>query len=148
MMAAILLDTNILVYFADPRDEIRQNQAIDLLNTLGELGMGRLSAQNLAEFMNSTRKLSAWLTYAEVVAQARRWVSIFPIFDLTSMVVLEAARGVQEYQMSYYDAQVWAAARLNQVPLVFSEDFQDGAVLEGVRFANPFGPDFDLAHWV
>jgi hypothetical protein len=45
--------------FVDPRDEIRQNQAIDLLKTLGELGIGRFSAQNLAEFMNSTRKLSA-----------------------------------------------------------------------------------------
>jgi predicted nucleic acid-binding protein len=148
MTAAVLLDTNILVYFVDPRDEIRQNQAIDLLNTLGELGIGRLSAQNLAEFMNSTRKLSAWITHAEVVAQVRRWVNIFPIFDLTPMVVLEAARGVQEYQLSYYDAQIWAAARLNQVALLFSEDFQDGAVLEGVRFANPFAPAFDLADWV
>ncbi|MCG2740072.1 MAG: hypothetical protein L6300_07505 [Syntrophaceae bacterium] len=36
-----------------------------------------------------------------------------------------------------------AAARLNQIPIVFSEDFQDGQVLEGVRFANPFAGRFD-----
>ena len=82
-----------------------------------------------------------------MVAQARRWVNIFPVFDLTPMMVFEAARGVQEYQMSYYDAQIWAAARLNQVALLFSEDFQDGQMLEGVRFANPFGTNFDLARW-
>jgi predicted nucleic acid-binding protein len=64
------------------------------------------------------------------------------------MVSLEAARGVQEHQLSYYATQIWAAALLNQVSLVFSEDFQDGAVLEGVRFTNPFGPDIDLDHWV
>ena len=47
--------------------------------------------------------------------------------------------------MSYWDAQLWATARLNQVDLVLSEDFQDGRVLHGVRFVNPFAPSFDLA---
>ena len=40
--------------------------------------------------------------------------------------------------MHYWDAQVWAVARLNQVPFVFSEDCNPGATLEGVRFVNPF----------
>ena len=64
------------------------------------------------------------------------------------MVVLEAGRGVRDHHLSYYDAQIWAAARLNQVPLVFSEDFQDGRVLEGVRFVNPFTPGFVLESWL
>jgi len=38
--------------------------------------------------------------------------------------------------------------RLNQIPLVLSEDFRDGAVVEGARFVNPFGDGFDLAHWL
>ena len=29
----------------------------------------------------------------------------------------------------------------------FSEDFQDGQVLEGVRFVNPFSGTFDLEEW-
>ena len=41
-----------------------------------------------------------------------------------------------------------AAARLNQIPIVFSEDFQDGQVLEGVRFANPFAGTFVVDAWV
>jgi len=32
--------------------------------------------------------------------------------------------------------------------VIFSEDFQDGQVLEGVRFANPFKPTFDLETWL
>jgi hypothetical protein len=40
-----------------------------------------------------------------------------------------------------------AAARLNQIPVVFSEDFSDGPVVEGVRFANPFCAGFRIEAW-
>ena len=60
-------------------------------------------------------------------------------------MVLEALRGVEEHTLSYYDAQIWAAARLGQVGVVLSEDFNPGAVLDGVSFANPLDPAFDLA---
>jgi predicted nucleic acid-binding protein len=39
--------------------------------------------------------------------------------------------------LSYYDAQIWAVARLGQVAVVLSEDFNPGAVLDGVAFTNP-----------
>ena len=51
------------------------------------------------------------------------------------------------YRLNYWDAQIWVAARLHQIPLVLSEDFSDGAVLEGVHFINPFRPGFRLADW-
>jgi predicted nucleic acid-binding protein len=50
--------------------------------------------------------------------------------------------------MVYYDAQIWAVARLNQVTTIFSEDFNDGQVVEGVRFVNPFAAGFLLEDWV
>jgi hypothetical protein len=34
------------------------------------------------------------------------------------------------------------------LPIVLSEDFSAGAVLEGVHFVNPFGGDFDLDAWL
>ncbi len=63
------------------------------------------------------------------------------------MVVLEALRGVRDHQLSYYAAQVWATARLNQVPVIFSEDYSPHTMLEGVRFGNPFAADFVLENW-
>ena len=63
------------------------------------------------------------------------------------LIVLEAARGARDYDMAYYDAQIWASARLNQVATVFSEDFSDGQTLEGVRFVNPFAAGFRLEEW-
>jgi predicted nucleic acid-binding protein len=63
------------------------------------------------------------------------------------MIILEAVRGVRDHTLAYYDAQIWASARLNQIPVVFSEDFQDGLTLEGVRFINPFGDGFSIEDW-
>jgi hypothetical protein len=31
---------------------------------------------------------------------------------------------------------------------VFSQDFQDGQTLEGVRFVNPFSPNFQLEEYL
>jgi predicted nucleic acid-binding protein len=87
------------------------------------------------------------LTSSEATQQVERLMASFPIFDLTPMVVLEAMRGVRDHQLSYYDAPVWATARLNQVPVIFSEDFTANATLEGVRFVNPFASDFVLENW-
>ena len=75
-------------------------------------------------------------------------MSVFPIFPLTDSIVLEAARGARDYNLAYLDAQIWASARLNQISFIFSEDFQDGQILEGVRFINPFAPGFKLDLWV
>jgi predicted nucleic acid-binding protein len=36
------------------------------------------------------------------------------------------------------DALIWSAAVENRVAIIYSEDFQDGRELEGVRFVNPF----------
>ena len=64
------------------------------------------------------------------------------------MTVLEAARGVRDHQFNFWDAQIWATARLNQIPLVFSDDFSVGAVIEGVKFVNPFVEDFQPEDWI
>ena len=54
------------------------------------------------------------------------------------MVVMEAARGVRDHKLSYYDAQVWAIVRLNQLSVVFSGDFRDGAILEALLINSSF----------
>ncbi len=61
--------------------------------------------------------------------------------------MLEAGRGVSQYTLAYYDAQIWAAARLNQIGVIFSEDFNPGSILEGVRFVNPFAEEFVIEAW-
>jgi predicted nucleic acid-binding protein len=148
-MPLILMDTNLLFYLYDQKRPERQAQSQRVLEQLELSRNGRLSVQSLAEFFSvATRKLSPNLTAAEALHQIDLFLRLWPVFDLTPMVVLEAGRGVRDHHLSYYDAQIWAAARLNQVPLVFGEDFQDARVLEGVRFVNPFTPGFVLESWL
>ena len=54
-------------------------------------------------------------------------------------------RGVLRYRLSYWDSLIWAAANMNDIPCVLSEDFSDGRRIEGVVFLNPFADGFALA---
>jgi len=147
-MPPILIDTNLLIYLYDPNQPEKQKQSKQALEQLELTRSGRLSVQALAEFFSvATRKLSPSLTPSQALNQVTLFTRLWPIFDLTPMIVMEAGRGVRDHKLSYYDAQVWATARLNQVPVVFSEDFRDGSILEGVRFVNPFSPKFLLEKW-
>ncbi len=148
-MTTILIDTNVLVYAHDRGEYQKQNLAIETLAALQATGAGRLSVQCLAEFFSATTrgqqpKLSAELAFDQI----EKFSQAFHVYDLTPMIVLEATRGVRAHSLSYFDAQIWATARLNQVPIVFSEDFASNALVDGVRFVNPFAPDFSLESWV
>ena len=147
-MVAVLIDTNVLVYAHDRGEFDKQGHAINTLNRLQVTGSGRLSAQCLAEFFSVvTRGSAPMLTATEAARQVEWLVRAWPVLDVTLQVVLEAIRGVREHQFSFWDAQIWAAARLNQVPVVFSEDFNSGAVIEGIRFVDPFAEDFQPEAW-
>jgi predicted nucleic acid-binding protein len=147
-MPLILIDTNLLLYLYDTANPEKQIRAELVLEELKKQKIGRLSVQALSEFLSSSiRKLSPKMTPAESLRQVELFARTWPVFNLTPLIVIEAGRGLRDHQLSFYDAQIWASARLNQVPVVFSEDFRDGTVLEGVRFVNPFASEFELGRW-
>ena len=148
-MTRYLLDTNVLIYGFDAADAAKQARALDAVARLGKPGPGGvaavLPAQALAEFARvGMGKLTPPLSADEVYGQVELYERVFPVLPLTPAVVLEAVRGVRDHSFSYFDAQIWAVAKLNQVPTVLSEDFADGSTIEGVSFANPFSPTFNL----
>lgn len=144
-MKSILVDTNLLVYAYDLRDKARNERAQQVLQRLRQSRRGVMSMQSLAEFMRASQKLAMSPDEALRIVQA--FALSWPILDLTPAIVLEAGRGVSQYMLAYYDAQVWAAARLNQIGVIFSEDFNPGSILEGVRFVNPFAEEFVIEAW-
>ncbi len=149
MAAKILVDTNILLYAYDRGETVKQPLALALLDSLVKHDLGVLSPQVLAEFfVNVTKKLRPPLTIGEAYHCVQNYLLSWEILEVTGAIVLEAIRGARTYQMTYWDAQVWASARLNQIHIVFSEDFGDGVTIEGVKFVNPFGSDFDIKMWI
>lgn len=141
-----LLDTNLLVYGFDDRDPDKQERALELLDRVGQEPSAALPAQVLAEFANvMLYKMTPPLSPDDVYNHLQLYKQVFPTYPLTPAVSLEAVRAVKEHSFRYFDAQIWACAKLNQVPTLLSEDFPVGATVEGVSFENPLADDFDLA---
>jgi predicted nucleic acid-binding protein len=148
-MTAILLDTNVLVYSFDRAEPEKCAQAMKVILELQSASLGCLSVQCVSEFVNATtRRKVPILTLEEASVHVDDFLAAFPVFPLTPTIILEALRGAREHSISYYDAQIWACAHLNQIPVIFSEDFSDGRVIEGVRFVNPFSETFELEKWL
>lgn len=147
-MPGLLIVTHVLVYAFDQNDTARQDRAVLVLQQRELHDIGRWSVQVLAEsFSASTRRRHPPLMPAEALAHLDTLARAFSVLPLTPQVVLEAARGVRDHRLNYWEAQVWAMARLNQIPAALSDDSSGGTTLSGVRFANPFAPKFDLEGW-
>lgn len=145
MKGEVFLDTNVLVYAYDLSEPVKQRRAIDVLDDLSARDAGVISTQVMSElFVVLTRKLGNALTVEQALETVTRHMRAWRVVDVTDFIVLEAARGVRDCQMSFGDAQVWAAAKLNQIPVVLSGDFASGSVIEGVHFINPFEDGFDI----
>jgi predicted nucleic acid-binding protein len=151
-MTPILIDTNILVYLYDRRDHLRQEEALGVVRLLAKTGIGRLSVQCLSEFYSAVtrqkRNTSPVLSIYDAIKETQKLARTFPVYQLTVPIVIEALRGVQQYHLQYWDAQIWASARLYQIPTIFSEDVPSREILEGVQYVNPLKPDFDTREWV
>lgn len=142
MTARYLADTNLLVYAYDRSEPEKQARALEVLDELVKTGAGALSAQILAEFFNVvTRKLLKPLSVTEGYESVGNYLMSWEIMEITGPVVFEAVRGVRDHQFSFWDSMVWATARMNQIPVILSEDFSDNATIEGVKFLNPFVRD-------
>jgi predicted nucleic acid-binding protein len=139
------IDTNILVYAFDTGAPAKQAQALGILETCSE-ERAIVPAQALAEAARVLLgKRRPPLPGDDVLEFFRRLVRTVHVEPLTENIVMEAVRAVEAYGLSYFDAQIWAAARRAGASMLLSEDFQDGRVIEGVRFMNPFRDGFILA---
>ena len=146
MSDKVLVDTNVLVYAYDRSAPVKQKRALEVLDRLVATSLGVLSTQVLGEFfVTVTRKLTEPLPADEAESRVHNLVRAWPVIEVTGMIILEAARGVRAHHFSYWNAQIWATAKLNQIPVIFSEDFFDGQTTEGIRFMNPFSAKFQLS---
>ncbi len=146
MTARYFVDTNVLIYAHDNAAPQKQLMALELLDFLFTSGKGVISTQVLGEFFTiATRKIASPLTVAEAYAQIEGFTRSLEVLPITERIVLAAARGVRDYQINFWDAQLWAAAKINNIATILSEDFNTGATIESVRFVNPFAADFQMA---
>ena len=142
---AFLVDTNILVYRHDPRSPLKQQRALELLRDGLSSGEARIPHQAIIEFVAATTRMLkpsgiSLLTLIESRREAEDLINVFPIVYPTEALVRLALRGAAAYQLSWFDAHLWAYAEHYGMPTLYSEDFQHGRVYGTVRVVDPFQP--------
>lgn len=141
--ARIFIDTNLLVYSLHRSDAPRKTaRAIEVLTALHATGNGFISAQIVAEFVSvAHRRLTDVLSRTQTLRAASLFTEQFALVPLDDNVVREALRASGRYRLDYFDAQVWAAARLSGCNVLLTEDLH-GEELEGVAYVNPLAEGF------
>lgn len=140
-MTAALVDTNIAVYAYDPAEPQKGSLAQDLLRELSQGGKLFLSVQVLNEFVAVLlRRSRGGKTGGEILEVTRELSSLGTVLPLTVTMTWLALQAVAEHSLSFWDALIWATAKVHGLSRVYSEDFQHGRVLDGVQFINPFLP--------
>lgn len=136
----VAIDTNILVYAVSVTgDSIKHVRALSIIDRLGRGHNGIVPIQALIEFSAVVlRKKLAVPDAAHVYVEA--FSADFSTIGTSTEDVLSALQAHRDHGLSIWDAMIWSVSHRAGAHLLLSEDFQDGRVLDGVRFVNPFNP--------
>jgi predicted nucleic acid-binding protein len=139
---AYLVDTNILVYRFDSRFPDKQAAARDLLRKGLIDDAARIPHQALLEFVAVVTRVRGGsqplLASHEARREAEELMAQFPVLYPNAALVRTALQGAAAYQLSWFDAHLWAYAEHFGLEEIVSEDFEHGRLYGSVRLRNPF----------
>jgi predicted nucleic acid-binding protein len=136
--AVALVDSSVLVYVHDSRDKRKQRIAAELLQRRIAEQSVVLAFQSVIEFYAAVTRPPIRLAQADATRETEELLLNFSVLYPTEDVVRSALRATSPYQLSWYDAMMWAYADTNGIDEILSEDFQHGRLYGGVRVTNPF----------
>jgi predicted nucleic acid-binding protein len=131
-MPASFFDTNVLLYVASG-EHAKADRAESLIGA-----GGTISVQVLNEIAHVARRKMrlSWAETHGLLALIRDLLPVEPITVETHETGLAIA---ERYGLSTFDAMIAASALLADCKTLWSEDMQDGMVVNGrLRVANPF----------
>jgi len=135
MRDKVFLDTNIVIY-SYSEDEVEK---FEIANRLLEEYENQIiiSTQVINELSNTLfRKFR--LNAEEVEAVVLELNNNFPIVNFTLQTQLKAIEIKERYQLQFYDSLILATALENGCNIVYSEDMQNGQVIDNrLTIINP-----------
>jgi predicted nucleic acid-binding protein len=131
MPSNVFFDTNVIVYFSF--DAGAKTARADELLRDG----GIVSVQVLNEFARvaTGKKNLSFIEVSNTLDAVRSTCKVVPLELRTHTLGLRYA---DRYKIGIYDAMIVAAAELAHCHTLYTEDMQDGMVIEGVTILNPF----------
>ncbi|MBU0567013.1 PIN domain-containing protein [bacterium] len=129
------VDTNILIYYVS-NDTPKKNIAKDLLIDNRKIV---ISSQVIAEFVAVTTRKQI-LSYTQSVGYANEFMDILELAIISKETIRSSFEIVSKYGYSLWDGLILAAALENNCSILYTEDLQDGQIIEdSLRITNPFG---------
>jgi predicted nucleic acid-binding protein len=139
---ASLVDTNVLVYRFDWRFPDKQRAATELLRQGIAEGSIFVPHQAIVEFVAAaTRRLNEdapLLQLPDARREAEELLRQFDVLFPDRELVRLALRGAAAYELSCFDAHLWAYAERYGLNVLLSEDFQHRRLYGTVEVVNPF----------
>jgi predicted nucleic acid-binding protein len=132
LMAGEFLDTNVLIYAFT--DDPRNQKAQELLGKGCVIGV-----QVLNEFTNVARR-KLGMTWEELHEALSSILIVCPtVLPMDLEIHSDALAIAERYGFRIFDALMIASALHGGCEILWSEDMQDGMVIDGrLRIANPF----------
>jgi len=131
-MPGSFFDTNILVYIASG-DTAKADRAEAIISVGGVI-----SVQVLNELTNVARRKMR-MTWPDTRAFLSALRGLLTVQTMTVETHETGLAFAERYNLSIYDAMIAAAALQAGCDILWSEDMQDGMVLDdGLRIVNPF----------
>jgi predicted nucleic acid-binding protein len=139
MSGRFFLDTNIFVYSFDEAAPAKAERAAELIRDGIETRAGIVSYQVVQEFFSVAFK--RFVRPMSPFAAEEFLGTVFrPLLAVHSSPALfvSALQLHHEHRLSWYDSLIVAAAQEAGCELLYSEDMQDGRLLQNLRIENPF----------
>ena len=127
----VFFDTNVVAYFAST-DAAKAKRSDELLRV-----GGFVSVQVLNEFASVARRKYGlpWASIRIVLAAVRSTCRVASLTLTTHELGVAVA---ERHQLNIYDGMIVAAAQLAGCRVLYSEDMQDGMVIEKLTIRNPY----------
>jgi predicted nucleic acid-binding protein len=138
----ISFDTNVLVYATTSISDVKVRRARDLVARAMRAASSVLLLQTLAEFSNVALR-KARIPVEDIRRIINAWRAVLPVQAAEDSDLLAALEAVRAHRLAFWDAMLWACAQRVGVRHLLTEDLQDGFVLQGVTFVNPFKREND-----
>lgn len=133
----IFLDTNTLIYLYSADEKDKQEKVQNIIDKNKTI----ISTQVLSEISNvMTRKMKVDPAIVENVIDEIS--SACEVVTVEAHTIKLALRIAERYKYSYFDSLILSSAVENGCTIVFSEDMQNGQLIENMlKIINPFLKD-------
>jgi predicted nucleic acid-binding protein len=138
-VAKIFIDTNILVYTLDKKDEEKTRISREAVKFITSEHSPVISTQVLQEFYNaSTSKLKLDKILIKNIVHSYKNMEIVTI----DLQLIEQAIDISViFQLSFWDSLIVASAEQGNCEYLISEDLNSGQTIRGIKILNPIKED-------